>query len=183
MAPFLFSSVRGLTSFCTQKLNRVRLCAFQVFISTPNFKIMIVQTGKCWWSIEVPKKPSPNRVNGGGHLDLGCRDTFLEMVSLLKIIGPKGVKVHIFEKLFTLAFQKHQSHNHMYHREKVIATYTHFHDYSHKHRKEYHQKNWKPSILVPNCLTTLPLVLFTWWKDFLKIYQKCVGWGSQGFKL
>ena len=30
----------------------------------------------------------------------------------------------------------------MYHREKVIATYTHFHDYSHKHRKEYHQKNW-----------------------------------------
>ena len=29
------------------------------------------------------------------------------------------------------------------------------------HRKENHQKNWKPSTSVPDCLATLPLFVFT----------------------
>ena len=53
------------------------------------------------------------------------------------------------------------------------------------HRKENHQRNWKPSTTAPDCLTTLPLFVFTWWKDFLKISGKCVGWESRsrGFQL
>ena len=34
--------------------------------------------------------------NKGGHSNLGCRDTFLKIVSLLKNYRSEGVKVYIF---------------------------------------------------------------------------------------
>ena len=52
--------------------------------------------------------------------------------------------------------------------------YTKFHNHR-THRKENQQRNSKRSTSVPDCLTTLPLFVFTWWKDFLKISGKCVG--------
>ena len=36
------------------------------------------------------------------------------------------------------------------------------------------------STSLPDCVTTLPLFVFTWWEDFLKISWKCVGWEVEG---
>ena len=43
---------------------------------------------------------------GGIHSNLGCRDMFLKIVSLLKNYRSEGRKVYIFGKLSALAFQK-----------------------------------------------------------------------------
>ena len=39
----------------------------------------------------------------------------------------------------------------------------------------------QPSTSLPNCLTMLPLFVFIWWEDFLKVSRKCVGWELEGF--
>ena len=44
----------------------------------------------------------------GGHSNLGCHNTFLKIVSLLKTLDRKGIKVYIVGKLSALAFQKYQ---------------------------------------------------------------------------
>ena len=46
------------------------------------------------------------------------------------------------------------------------------------------KQNLPTSTSLPNCLTMLPLFVFTWWEDFLKISPKCVHWQtSRGFQL
>ena len=39
----------------------------------------------------------------------------------------------------------------------------------------------QPSTSLSDCLTTLPLFVFTWWEDFLKISRQCLGWEVEGF--
>ena len=53
------------------------------------------------------------RLRGGGyHSNLGCRNTFLKIVSLFKNYRPEEGKVYIFGKLSALGFQKYQNHYH-----------------------------------------------------------------------
>ena len=64
------------------------------------------------------------------------------------------------------------------------AFYTVLQKYAHIELK---QNLWdrQPSTSLPDCLTpcltTLPLFVFTWWEDFLKISWKCVDWEVESF--